>query len=98
MGKSLKNNEFVTNLKHFIDKNTKKISDKPKLRNVNLNEIHKNKAALVELRTINPYKFDQTVFEDSKRLALKSKSHNIKIALPTATPNLSNHKGHTMVR
>ncbi|WP_341795092.1 hypothetical protein [Rickettsia endosymbiont of Rhinocyllus conicus] len=98
LSKGLKNNEFVTGLKHFIDENTKKISDNSKLRNVNLNEIHNNKAALVELRKINPHRFDQTVFEDSKRLALKSKPHNIKIESPIATPNFSNKKSQTIVR
>ncbi|HJD67198.1 MAG TPA: hypothetical protein LFV66_01840 [Rickettsia endosymbiont of Bembidion lapponicum] len=98
LSKGLKNNEFVTGLKHFIDENTKKISDNSKLRNVNLNEIHNNKAALVELRKINPHRFDQTVFEDSKRLALKSKPHNIKIESPTATPNFSNKKSQTIIR
>lgn len=65
LSKGLKKNEFVTGLKHFIDKNIKKISDNSKLRNVNLNEIHNNKAALVELRKINPHRFDQTVFEEA---------------------------------
>ncbi|XVN40541.1 MAG: hypothetical protein RCO49_07035 [Rickettsia endosymbiont of Argas persicus] len=68
--KGLKNNELVAGLKHFIDENKSK---NPELNNIEPNKIYNNKTALVKLREINPRRFDQTVFEDSKRLAQQTK-------------------------
>jgi len=87
--KGLNNNQLVEGLTHFINENKNAITNNPQLQNINPNEIHNNKSALVELRKINPRGFDKTVFEDSKQFGSSSKPQEVKVKPPVATPNLS---------